>query len=231
MQAEDRPIHFATELIHAPRQHARPALQKLYFDLSQTRAAYDNTDFSRGPGPKFHSQRGKAQSLALFLADRTLLIEEWADLAMADFLVKVAEVGRRVLTDLGVQQFLAQTVTLRTTFALSHYDDAKAFMLDRVCGQEGLIAPHFRRPIATGGLRLVFPETPEQPYALQVLIESFRQNPREVYAEVKGLFNNAGIDVETLDKMTENVRRCRRVIEESVHPFLDQYDTPQQDPV
>lgn len=231
MQAEDRPIHFATELIHAPRQHARPALQKLYFDLSQTRAAYDNTDFSRAPGPRFHSQRGKAQSLALFLPDRTFLVEEWVDLALDDFLLKAAEVGRRVLTDLGAQQFLAQTVTLRTTFSLSHYDDAKAFMLDRVCGQEGFIDPHFRRPIATGGLRLVFAETAEQPYALQVLIESFRQNPREVYAEVKGLFNDAGIDVETLDKMTENIRRCRRVIEESIYPFLNQYDTPQRNPV
>src|SRR5690606_18896376 len=149
----------------------------------------------------FHSQRGRAQSLALFLPDRTMLIEEWVDLPLEDFLLKVEEVGRRVLTDLGAQQFLAQTVTLRTTFALSHYDDAKAFMLDRVCAQGGHIAAHFRRPISTGGLRLVFPETPEQPYTLQVLIESFRQNPREVYAEVKGLFNNAGIDIETPGKM------------------------------
>ncbi|MEX2016609.1 MAG: hypothetical protein WD873_08195 [Candidatus Hydrogenedentales bacterium] len=231
MQAEDRPIHLATELIHAPRQHTRPALQKLYYKLSQTRAAYENTDFSRAPGPRFHSQRGKAQSLALFLPDRLMLIEEWTDLAVDGFLLKVAEVGLRVLTDLGAGQFLAQTVTMRTTFSLSHYDDAKAFMLDRVCGQEGHIDPHFRRPIATGGLRLVFPETSEHPYALQVLIESFRQSPREVYAEVKGLFNNAGIDIATLDNAAENVRRCRRVIEESVHPFLDQYDTPQQHPV
>lgn len=231
MQSEDRLVHFSTELMHPPKQHQRPALQKLYFELSQTRgASYDSTDFSQPPHARFYSKRGnKAQSVALFLPDRLVLIEEWADIALSSFLDKVREVGRRVLTELGLKLFIAQTATLRSTFALTHFEDAREFLLDHACGQAERIAPHFQRPVATGGLRFVLPETPEHPGNLHVVIESYRHNAKEVFVEVKGVFGGQQIDVETIEKAVDHIQLCRRFISNNVFSFLNQYDTPKED--
>jgi hypothetical protein len=233
MQSEDRLIHFSSELIHAPQQHARPALQKLYYELSQTRhGAYDNTDFAQPTHARFHTRRGaKAQSAALFLPDRCVLIEEWVEIALSDFSERVITVAQRVLDDLAVSAFVAQTVTLRSTFALTHYPDAREFLMERVCRQGGQIGPHFKRPISTGGLRFALPESPEHSGNLNVLIESFRNDAREVFVEVKGVFPNRNVTAENLETLRKPISVCREFITDSVFPFLNQYDTPAEDPV
>jgi len=231
MQADDRLIHFSTELIHAPKKHDRPALQKLYYELSQTRAGYDSSDFSQPTHARFFSKRGKrTQSIAILLGDRTVLVEEWADIALADFLEKIRVVAPRVIADLGVPRFAAQSVTLRSTFALSHYGDARTFMLEAVCGQAERIDPHFHRPVQTGGLRFVLPQTSDHPGTLQVLIESSRHNAGEILVEVKGLFQQQSIDAENIECAVDNVQLCRSFILDSVFPFLDQYDIRQENP-
>ena len=236
MQSEDRLIHFSSELIHAPVQHNVHALHKLHYELSQTRFGYDSSDFSTPPQYKFYSRRpANAQSVAVFLPDRVALIEEWADMALSDFLDKVREVGMRSLSCLGMPMFLAQTATLRSTFALTHFDDARVFLLDHMCGQVDRISPFFKRPIAVGGLRFVLPETladgihPQHPGAFHVVIESFRHSFKEVFVEVKGIFGNQRLDAETLETAIENIRRVRSFIVESVFPYLNQYDAPQGD--
>lgn len=226
MHVEDRIIHFSTELIHAPLQHSVPALQKFYFELSQGRMAYESSDFSSPPQFRFYSRRGaNTQSIALMLPDRLVLIEEWADLALVDFQEKVREVSRRSMAELGIPFFGAQAVTLRSTFALTHFDDARVFLFDHACQQEGLIGPYFRRPIGVGGIRFVLPETNEHPYALHIVIESFRHSPAEVFVEVKGIFNNQRIDAANTETAASNIRLVRDFITESIFPYLDQFDT------
>ena len=230
MQAEDRLIHFSTELIHPPRQHEVPVLQKLYFELSQVRGVgYDSTDFTAAAQSKFYSRRGKnTQSLALFLPDRLVLVEEWADIPLSDFLTKVREVGARVFEGLGIKTFVAQTATLRSTFSLTHFDDARVFLIDHVCQQADRVVPHFQRPIAVGGLRFVLPETPDHPGTFHVTIESFRQNPKEVFVEVKGIFGHQRIGRDDLDTAVQNIQAVRRFISDRVFPYVDQYDNPEQ---
>lgn len=226
MHAEDRLIHFSTELIHAPVTHAVPALQKLYYELSQTRAAYDSSDFSMSPQYKFYSRRGpKTQSIALFLPDRVVLVEEWADMALSDFHAKVREVAGRMLDSYGIPVFIAHTVTLRSTFVLTHFKDARVFLLDHLCQQKDRIGPYFRRPIATGGLRFVLPQTPENPGDFHVTIESFRHSINEIFVEVKGVFIKQHITKTELDTAIENAHRVRTFITDNVFPYLDQYDS------
>ena len=229
MQAEDRVIHFSTELIHAPSQHKVAALQKLYYELSQTRAAYDSSDFSTPPQYRFYSRRpGKAQSVLVFLPDRVALVEEWADMSLSEFLEKVREVGRRVLSSLGIPRFVAQTATVRSTFALTHFTDARVFLMDHACNQAERIGPYFGRPIAVSGLRFVLPETPEHHGTLHVIIESFRHNFKEVFVEVKGVYGNQHMDAELIDNAVVNVQRVRSFIIDRVFPYLNQYDVPQE---
>ena len=231
MQLEDRPIHFSVELIHPPAVHPRHALQKLYYDVSQTKAAYDNTDFSQPKQARFFSRRGpKAQSIVVFLPDRLVILEEWVDISLSNYLDKIQELGRRVMTDLGVARIVAEAVTLRTTFALTNFADARIFLLEQVCQQADRILPFFQRPLATGGLRFVFPETPEHPGTLHVLIESYRHSQNEVFVEVKGVFGNCAITTENIAQVNEHVQLCRRFVTNHIFPFLNQYDVPQTKP-
>ncbi len=230
MQPEDRLIHFSTELIHPPVQHQVPVLQRLYYELSQQPGiGYDNTDFTVPGTFRFHSRRDKAQSIALFLPDRLVLIEEWADMPLSRFIERLKTVGERARQLPGISRFVAQTVTLRSTFALTHHADATAFLLERACGLQGHMAPHFDRPLVTGGLRFVFPETPDHPGTLNVLVETFRYNPREVLVEVKGLFDHNAMGLQDLEVAADHVQLTRRFILDHVFPFLNQFDTPRPD--
>ncbi len=229
MHSEDRLIHFSIELIHQPGPLKVPALQKLYYDLSQTRAAYDSIDVSAPGRGRFYSRRGKkTQSLAVFLPDRVAVIEEWLDTALSDCFTKVQEIIPRALEALEVPGFVAQTATLRSTFALTHFDDARVFLMDHACQQAERIAPHFQRPVSVGGLRFVLPETPEHPGNLHVNIESFRFDPKEVFVEVKGVFGKKPIGPDDIDDAIENVRLVRAFISDHVFPYLNQYDSPQE---
>jgi len=227
LQSEDLIIHFSTELIHGPAPLRKDALQKLYFDLSQTRHGYDSTDFSNPAQWRFYSRGGtKTQSIAVFLPDRLVLIEEWAAMALSDFLERTREVAARTLEARGIPQFLAHTATIRSTFALTHFQDARVFLLDHVCQQAGRIGPHLQRPLAVGGLRFVLPETPEHPGNLHVIIESFRHSQHEVFVEVKGVFGKPAVDATQLDLVLENIRGVRRFVSDRIFPYLDQFDEP-----
>jgi hypothetical protein len=226
MQQEDRVIHFGVELIHKPVKHKKEVLQKLYFDLSQIRGAgYDSTDFTRPMQPRFYSKRGKrSQSIAVFLPDRVLMVEEWADVSMNDFLERLEAVASRVLEIEGVAPFMAHTATIRSTFGLSNFDDARAFLLEQVCNQGGKISPHFQRPVAVGGLRFTLPETDEYPGNLQLTIESFRQSRNEVYVEAKGIFTREKVQSGEFDIVLDHIRGVRGFITDRIFPYLDQYD-------
>jgi len=232
MHAEDRIIHFSAELIHRPVQSSKETLQKLYFDLSQIRAAsYDSSDFANPNQVRFQSRRGpKTQSLALLLPDRLLMVEEWADLTLAGFLEKLTEVGSRTMEARGISMFTAHTATIRSTFALTHFDDARAFLMDHMCQQEGRIAPYFNRPLAVTGLRFVLPETAEHPGAYQLTIESFRHSKNEIFVELKGIFSKPASGAESLETVTGNIRRVREFIANEVFHFINQYDTAQETP-
>jgi hypothetical protein len=225
MQAEDRNIHFSCELIHPPAQVRKEALQRLYFELSQVRgASYDNTDFTNMMQPRFHSQRGKAQSAAVFLPDRVLLVEEWADMPLSDFLERVREVGSRTLAARGVERYLAHAATIRSTFALTHFEDARIFLMDHACNQRDRIGPFFQRPIATTGLRFVLPETNEYPGVLHVLIESFRHSLNEIFVEVKGVFGRNQVGAGEMHIVSENIQGVRAFISDRIFPYLNQFD-------
>ncbi len=226
MQAEDRVIHFCVELIHQPSPVNRAALQKLYFELSQTRANYDSIEVNEGGQARFYSNRGKAQSILLFLPDRALVIEEWADIPLSDFEEKVRVIMPRLGEARQIDRFMVHAATVRSTFALTHYTDSRVFLLDAACGLAGKITPHFQRPVATGGLRFVLPETPDHNGALQVNIESFRHSNDEMFVELKGVYARQPVLVGDGEEVVRNLREVRRFVSERVYPFLQQFDQP-----
>ncbi len=228
MQSEDRIIHFGVELIHTPLRYKKESLQKLYYELSQTRnAAYDSTDFTNPAQARFYSKSGKrTQSICLFLPDRVLILEEWAEIPLGAFLEKVDAIGARILEMEGVNHFIAHTATIRSTFALTHVPDGRVFILEHMCGQEGRIGQHFQRPISLAGLRLHFPDTDEYPGNFQVAIEPFRQSRNEIYVEAKGIFTREPIGAGGMKIITDHCRGVRSFISDRVFPYMNQFDVP-----
>ncbi len=228
MHLEDKPIHFSTELLFKPFPMGKATLQKLYYDLSQTAGAYENAALDgKGGPPRFFSRRGeKTRSIALFLPDRIVLIEEWTDIPLDTFIEKTAIVAGAVLDLFEIEAFRVHTVTIRTTFELTCFEDSRVFLLDHVCQQQGRIHPFFRRPIATGGLRFILPETPDHPGTLHVSVESFRDDPAAVFVEVKGIFKDIHIaSSHSLEELAAHTKMLRAFIRDAVGPYLAQYDT------
>lgn len=228
MHSEDRSIHYSCELFHAPRQHKQSDIQKLYFELSQTPGAgYDNTNFTVPGQPRLFSKRGdKTQSIAVFLPDRLLVIEEWADCTLSDYCHRLRMVAEHAVEVLGIQAFIAQTITLRSTCGLSHHPLALPFLTDTVCQQGGKIEPYFQRPLTIGGLKFVLPESPEHPGTFHIAIEPFRQEPREVFVELKAAYRGEPIQPGDLDPLAERVTDVREFVTGNIYPYLNQFDTP-----
>ncbi len=224
MQAEDRVIHFCVELIHPGQPFNRAALQKLYFELSQTGAGYDSIEVSDTAQARFYSRRGRAQSVLLFLPDRALIIEEWADIPMSDFEDRVRVVMPKLGEARGIPGFMVHAATVRSTFALTGEQDCRRFLIERVCRQEPRRMAAFNRPIATAGLRYVFPETAESPGTLYVNIETFRHSNNEIFVEVKGLFGKQQVAPDAPETVIGNLRVVRSFITGNIYPYLEQYD-------
>ena len=224
MQIEDRVIHFSAELIHPPLSLNRQHLQKLYYDLSQSRAAYDSIDISTPLQAKFHSQRAKAQSIMIHLPERMLMIEEWADIPLSTFIEKLRVAVPLAMTTQNIPNIMLHALTVRSTFALTNFDDARVFLLDNACQLDNRIQPYFQRPLATGGLRFIFPETNEHSGTLHVIIESFRHSVSEIFVEVKGIFGRQPVGPDNVDIIATNLQTTRRFITDHVFPFLQQVD-------
>lgn len=131
MQHEDRLIHFSTELFFPPFQLKAPVLQRLYYELSQLPGmGYDSIELGKQGPPRFHSKRGeKTQSLAIFLPDRVLMVEEWVDMPLSVFLDKTREVARRMIDAFEFEAYTAQTATVRSTFAFNSLNSYCSQML------------------------------------------------------------------------------------------------------
>lgn len=229
MQSEDRPIHFNTEFLFDHRAIEKPALQKLYYELSKIPGLdYDQSQFGHVPLARFVSQRpNKSQSLMAVLSDRVGLVEEWVDITLYAFIEKVRAAAELTRTELGIEDFTGQTVLIRTTFSLTNFTDNRVFLIEHVCNQKDRIGHHFQRPLATGGLRFMLPATPEHPGTLHILIEPFRNSLREIYVEVKGVFSNQHTPLQEPQAWEGHIRLCRDFISNNIFPFVNQYDTPQ----
>ena len=229
MHAEDRTIHFSTELIHPPLQRDKAKVQEFYFELSKIPGVgYDNTEFRVPNQPRFYTRRGdKTQSVMVLLPDRMLMIEEWADTTVAGFTDKIGKAIDCARNVMNIGPILAQTATIRSVCTVSHYDNAKSFLMDTVCNQQGRVDSFFQRPVAVGGLRFVLPATPEFEGTYHIGIEPFRQGVSEVFVELKGVYKTNGGEGITTESLATHLHEMRAFIADNIYPYLNQYDTAQ----
>jgi len=231
MLPDDRSIHFSTELMFKPRKFTKQELQKFYFDLTQLPGLnYDNSEFGGQALARFYIKTPpRSQSMLVVLPDRIALLEEWAAIPLVDFNSKVTTVAGEALS-MGVEEFTAQTVTLRSTFSPVHSENSFEFIIERLCQQGTLPGQHFGRPIGVGGIRFALPETPDHPGAITISIESFHQEPREILVELKAVYANLHVTGDSLDELRTAITSCRTFIQERIRPYLDSFDqTPSEE--
>lgn len=226
MQKEDRPIHFSVELIHPPSPINKEAIQKLYAELVGTKAGYDSVDFSFPMQARFYTNHGnKSQSIVLFLPDRVLITEEWTIITFSDFLEKVEILVPKILNARNQSLFLVHIGTIRSTFGLTQYQDAKTFIVEKLFHQtqESLI-DYFGRPISTLGIRLVLPESNDTPGLIHIAIESFRHNKKDIFVEIRGIFSKNPITPVAVKPLLDNLIALREFLTTRIQYFLAQFD-------
>lgn len=226
MHIEDRPIHFSVELIHAPVPIHKETLQRFYSELLGSSVSYDSIDTTFPMQVRFYSTRGnRSQSILLFLPDRILIIEEWVSITFDEYLHKVTELSPKLFSIRNQMVFLAHTCTIRSTLALTNYDDSKNFILEKFINHSSnIIFDYFGRPVATAGIRLVFPESNETPGIYHLLIESFRHSKKEVFVEIRGIYGRAPVTIQNTHILAEHLKELRYFLTQRVQPFLAKRD-------
>ncbi len=226
MQTEDRPIHFSVELLHPPSPINKEALQKLYAEIAGTKVGYDSIDLSFPVQARFYTNHtNKSQSVVLFLPDRAIIIEEWTVVTFSNFLEKVGFLVPKILSARNQTLFIAHIGTIRSTFGLTNYHDAKLFITEKLFRQNhDTLIEYFGRPIATVGVRFVLPESNETPGVIHIAIESFRHNKKDVFVEIRGIFGRTPITATSVGILIENLKNLREFVTNRIQYYLAQFD-------
>lgn len=233
MLGEPRSIYFSTELIHPPieLEGNKDSIKDIYHELSRIKGCdYDNIDFEGFPAspPRFTKKQGKTVSICSFARDRILVEEDWADITLDNFSQKIREILDRAFRLLNIKFLVIQSCTVRCLFTPGHSSDSRVFLAEKACGMKDKISPYFKRSAQMFGVRLLFPPLTQTPHSFDIRIESFNQDPRQIFVETKGTFlliqpiTPANVDV-AVENMTMTYGFCT----DETKNFLNQFDTPE----
>lgn len=221
---QPRTISLACELFHPPVQPDPRPLQKLHNELFEAGdppyASYSVTPLGVAlsnpqTGPQHVSQ-------ALFLADRMQFREDLGSLTHEDFAQRVARVAERAAPLRGVQQILAQQVTVRSLINPVHFRDSRRFVQEAVLDLDDQLEAFPTAPLLLG-LRLAFPASSEGGGAYNVRIESWTQDARSLYIEVQGGFAGM-VALGALDGVAERVQEAYDFLQHHVLDFVRRFD-------
>lgn len=185
-----RSIAFQAELIHAPRQHSPQSLQKIHaasFEDSSIR--YQNFQLVPGGAVLSNPQTNAGMiSMASFLADRVQVREEMSGIGQDDFRERLQQLAGLASNHLGVDQFLMQNYVVRSLVNPRSFHDSREFMSRSLLNMEEEDLSCLQRIPQILGVRLVFPEMPDQVGVYNIRIESYAAEPRSLFLENVGTF-------------------------------------------
>ena len=192
MSYDIRTIAFLAEILHPPLELQPKTVQGLHDELfDHPELAYRN--FSLAPDGIHLSNpvdRPHAVSSASFLPDRIQFREELTGKTVEEFGARVQGIVGRAAQRMGMPLATAQQYVVRSLLNPRHYPDSRDFLARAVCRMEEGILQGFGRPLGLFGLKVVFPQTPEQPNLFSLRIESFNQDPRSLFVENLGTFTH-----------------------------------------
>ncbi|MAF65359.1 MAG: hypothetical protein CMJ84_06840 [Planctomycetes bacterium] len=219
-----RTIAFLCDLLHAAKTPDNQAVQQLHNELfGQGDPPYSSFAVTpMGPLLTNPANRPGVVSQVVFLPDRIQFREEYGGLTCDSFAERVRTIATMATERCGVDQILAQQVTIRSLINPRNYADSIEFMKDGLLGVAEEVECLGRDPRILG-LRLVFPPGEESPTANALRIESFHQDPRSLYVENQGTFR--ALDSEgDLREVEENVTETYRFLVDRALRFVGAFD-------
>ena len=125
-----------------------------------------------------------------------------------------------------VQLFTAQVVTIRTLINPRRFQDSRAYLKDGVFGFGEELADLGREP-QLYGMRLVFPPTPQEPWAFTLRVESFANDPRSLFLENQGSFGPL-VGAAGYETLQHNIGATYDFLAQRALPFLGHFDVRQE---
>lgn len=220
-----RSIAFQAELIHAPRKHGAPSLQKIHAaTFADSTCQYQN--FAIVPGGAVLSNPQTAAnrvSMASFLADRVQVREEMTGISRDDFRERLESLAGYAVSELGVDQFLVQNYVVRSLVNPRSFTDSREFMSRSLLNMEDEDLACLERAPQILGVRMVFPPPDPSQGIYNVRVESYAAEARSVFLENIGTFR-VQVTAEHLDVIGQGFDQTYDFVDSNMVEFIAQFD-------
>lgn len=204
-------------------KHSVEKLREVYNRVCMS-CGYENfIRTSAGARLEQHQSESGGISHLTFAGDRLQFTEDHLGTSIDQFGMKVSAVLKATMPLLQIPVILVQQATIRVIATPNSFKTAAEFLARSIFRIREEDLQLLGRPTSVFGFRLVFPPTREHPAAYNVRIESYLRDPRSVYIENIGTFKTP-IQLQSLEKVEENLTATSRHISDHVVPFLSRYD-------
>ena len=227
MSYDPRTIAFAAEILYPPLQLRADLVQNIHNTLyRQPQLGYQN--FQVAPDGIHLSNLAQAPgqvSMASFRFDRLVLREEMRGTTVEDFATRAVNVATTALQTLNIPQTVMQQFVVRSLVAPRHFQDGREFLSQRLMPSVADGGNAFGRPMASLGVRYVFPPHESQTETFQVRIETWPQDQRSIWIENTSSYPTP-LAVADMPRVADQLAATYQHVTGPVCSFLAKLDTP-----
>jgi len=227
MTYDPRTIAFAAEILYPPQQLRADLVQNVHNTLyRQPQLGYQN--FQVAPDGIHLSNLAQAPgqvSMASFRFDRLVLREEMRGTTVEDFATRAVNVATTALQTLNIQQTVMQQFVVRSLVAPRHFQDGREFLSQRLMPSVADGGGGFGRPMASLGVRYVFPPHESHTETFQVRIETWPQDQRSIWIENTSSYPTP-LTVADMPRVADQLAATYQHVTGPVCSFLAKLDTP-----
>ncbi|MFN3243922.1 MAG: hypothetical protein ACE37K_20620 [Planctomycetota bacterium] len=227
MSYDPRTIAFAAEILYPPQQLRADLVQNVHNTLyRQPQLGYQN--FQVAPDGIHLSnlpQTPGQVSMASFRFDRLVLREEMRGTTVEDFATRAVNVATTALQTLNIPQTVMQQFVVRSLVAPRHFQDGREFLSRRLMPSVADGGNAFGRPMASLGVRYVFPPHDAQQETFQVRIETWPQDQRSIWIENTSSYPTP-LAVADMPRVADQLAATYQHVTGPVCSFLSKLDTP-----
>ncbi len=215
------------EVLHPPMELKAASVQEIHNELYKTQEfAYQN--FTVGPEGITLANPSETQgavSMANFLPDRVQVREELTGTHIDDFVRRLERLLKTSIEKLGLPILVARQCVVRSLITPRHYGDSREFLGTAICGLRGEHLQDYQRPVGLFGLKLIFPAAEGHNDVHTLRLESFNQDPRNVFIEDVATFTQP-VMPDGLEQVGEDMRRTYDFVKTRALAFLGRFDAP-----
>ncbi len=222
---DPRTIALLAELIHPPLELQAARVQEIHNELYKG-SEFQYQNFSVGPEGIALSnpvENPGAVSMVNFLPDRIQLREEMTGTHVDDFRRRLEHVLRTAIEKLSLPILVARQYVVRSLISPRHYADSREFLGTGVCRLQNEQLQDFERPVGLFGFKMIFPVAEGENDYHTLRVESFNQDPRNVFLEDIATFTQPVMPAE-LEELGGEMMATYEFLKDKALSFLARFD-------